>query len=510
MSEFLSVLVELLVHALTSLTERLARYVERKPTGKEDTSPPLQLQDDFTHHDPEDTICEEFENPENSTDPTAWKQHRPSMKTSLKQSAWFAFLVTVVTGGFIGLGTLLFMYYIISVVYIFDWKPMQDPSYPEDLKRRRIVCESYQSFFLYFWQPMMLCMVFKWPILKDVHLLTVALVGAAVDLGYRFFLAVYELYYPPWIPYPLNVVFMTVVLVNSISIGRNIFNTNLFRAILLAFKLCAQFITGAPMLYLCAYVLFPWFAHQEGFLKFTILALAILISIIPKEISRQCVLGLNGVNHPGTSYVLVATAFTSVSIVYRFMQAEFKSLLAFIALSIGHGMIHLIYELITILKERYSEKRHYQRIINSELDYDSPGRSIASNTNTPRSQRLAADLTIHDMMSSSVAIVLSVGIIQIYGFIHQDLSIEKIHEMIGELVTRIVLALFIEFLFNIVSVMILTRRRNVPVLRVWTFKWRSHLLVCVVTVLMIVTYSTDKVLVIIRARYVAEGKLNME
>jgi len=119
-------------------------------------------------------------------------------------------------------------------------------------------------------------------------------------------------------------------------------------------------------------------------------------------------------------------------------------------------------------------------------------------------------MAIHDMMSTVVAIVLSVGIIQIYGFVHQNLSIEKYEAMSVELIARIVSALFIEFLFNILTVMMLTRTRNVPVLRVWNLKWTSHLIVCLITVVMIVTYFTDKVLVIIRARYVAEGKITTE
>ena len=503
MSEFLFVPVELLCHVFNSLTERIAGHFAVRTTETEENTSTPQLRDDFTDNDPEDTISEEFESPQNSAGLTPWKRNMPSMEVSLKKSAWFAFLVTVVAGGFVGLGTLVVMYYIAD--YTCDWTTLKDKSYPVELKRRRIIGESYISFLLYFWQPALLCMVFKWSLLKHVNLLTFTLFGASIDLGYRFYLAVYDRFYSPWIPYPLNVVYMTVVLINSISVARNIFKNNHFCACLLGIKLCAQFIVGAAVLYIFSYCLFPWFAHQEGFVKVSILALAFLVSILPKVIARQCVLKLNGVNHPGTSYVLVSTACTGLSIVYRIMQAEFKSLLAFVALSIGHRLIHLVFELLTILKERYNERISY-----SELDQNKAGRSTANNMKTPRCQRLAADLTIHEMMSDSASIVLSVAIIQIYGFIHQILSIEKYEEVIGELVARVVLALLIEFLFNIVSVMILTRGRNVPVLRVWNVKWKSHLIVCIISVVMLVIYCTDKVLVIIRARYVAKGKISRE
>ena len=506
MSEFLSVPVELLCHVFNSLTERIAGHLVVRSVATEEDTSTSQLRDNFTDNDSEETIFEEFDSPENSTSATAWKRNMPSVKVSLKNSAWFAFLVTVVAGGLVGLGTLVFMYYIISTVYTCEWKTLKDPSYPVELKRRRIIGESYNNFLLYFWQPAMLYMMFKWSVLKDVNVLTFTLIGASIDLGYRFFLAIYELYYPPWIPYPLNFLYITVVLINSILLGRNIFKTNLFCACLLGIKLCAQFIVGSSVLYIFSYGLFPWFARQEGFkfVKVVILALTFSVAILPKLIARQCALRLNDMNHPGTLYVLVSAACTGLSIVYRIMQAEFQSLLAFVALSIGHGLIHLAFELITTFKGRCNNRSMYSEL---EPDQDFSGRSIAKNTTTLRSQRLAADLTIHEMMSDAAALVLSVGIIEIYGFIHQNLSVQKYEEIFEELVARIVLALLIEFLFNIVSVMILTRGRNVPVLRVWNLKWKSHLIVCVISVVMIVTYCTDKLLVIIRARYVAEGKI---
>ena len=500
MSEFISVPVELLISVFHSLTGHFTELFEARPPEKED----------FKQYDPEDTISQEFDYPRNcSGRRDSWKRNRPPMMDSLKKSAWFSAWVTV-SGGVIGICALLLMYYIISVVYTCEWKKLTDSSYPEKLKRRRIIGESYQSFFLYFWQPALLLMVFKWPTLKEVNLMVVTLAGASIDLGYRLFLAVYDLYGPPWIPYPLNFLYITVVLISSFSISRNISKTNPSGARFLTIKLSVQFITGASVLYIVGYALFPWFAHQEGFIKVTILALGFLIGILPKVVSKECALRLNGVNHPGTSYLLVSTASTGCSIVYRFMQAEFKSLEAFIAVSIGNGLIHLFLELIAVLKEHRSEKIHNQKMLYSELDHDSRGRPNVAYMRSPRSQRLAADMAIHDMMSTEAAIVLSVGIIQIYGFVHQNLSIEKYEAMSVEFIARIVSALFIEFLFNILTVMILTRTRNVPVLRVWNLKWTSHLIACLITVVMIVTYFTNKVLVIIRARYVAEGKITTE
>lgn len=507
MSELFSVPAELLCHVFASLADRLAEVFEFKCKQKNDPSTP-DVNDDFVLHDAEDTIFEEFDSPPDSTDPSAWKENLPAFRVSLRRSAWFAFLVTIVVGGLVGLASLLLMYYIISIAYTCEWKPLSDPTYPLNLKRRRIICDSYKSFFLYFWHPALMCMVFKWSFLKDVNLFACALVGASIDLGYRFILAVYDLFHSSWNKYPLNALYLIVILTSSFFIARKICKTNRFRVIVLALKLSSQFIAGSALMYTLWYGLLPWFAHQEGLLKVVALALTFLVCAIEKSAVRQCALRLDGVNHPGTSYVLVSTAYGTVSIVCRLMQAEFKSLLAFIAISIWYGVINLAYGLFDVFRDHCCETM--KKTVYSKLLPDSSELAVSSNTNKPREHRLTADLTIQEMLFSSTAMVLSVGIMSIYGLIHQDLSTDMFHEMIRELVVRIVLGIFIEFLSNIISVMLLTRRRNVPVLRVWDYKWKSHLKVYLVAVIMIVTYTVDKFLIIIRAQYVAWGKLSIE
>lgn len=505
MSEFFSVTLELLCHVYTSLANHITSHFGPR-YAEDDIQEICQERDDFVSHDQKDTIIEEYENPRKFIDPFAWRRHMPTWKVSLKNSTYFVFMVTFVVGGLIGLASLLLTWYIVSIVYACDWKSLDDPTYPLHLKRRRIIGQSYQSFILYFWQPALMCMVFKWQFLKDVNLLTCTLAGASLDLGYRFFLGLFDVYYPPWVPYPLNVVYMVVVIMTSLSISKEIIQTRsrIQATIVLAFKLSSQFITGAIVLYIIWYAFISSFAQKEGLMKLLYLVLLFPIALFPKVISRQCALRLDRVNHPGTSYVLVSTACGSAIILYRLLQAEFKSLLAFTALSIGYGVIHLAYDLIILLREHKKEKRWKTLYLESESN--SPGHSATCHT-SPRAKRLDADLTIQEMIFSCISLVLSVGIIFVYGFTHCSVpSIEQFQQMTHkELAAKILLGLFIEFVFNIVTVILLTRGRNIPVLRVWNCKWKSHLIVCVITVTMIVTYSMDKLLELVRAQYVIKN-----
>lgn len=222
MSEFFSVTLELLCHVYTSLANHITSHFGPRYAAEDDIQETFQERDDFRLHDEKETIIEEYENPRNFIDPSAWRRNIPAWKVSLINSTHFVFLVTFVVGGLIGLASLLLTWYIMSIVYACDWKSLADPTYPLHLKRRRIIDESYQSFILYFWQPALMCMVFKWQFLKDVNLLTCTLAGASLDLGYRFFLGLFDMYYPPWVPYPLNIVYIVVVIMASLSISKKI------------------------------------------------------------------------------------------------------------------------------------------------------------------------------------------------------------------------------------------------------------------------------------------------
>lgn len=61
-------------------------------------------------------------------------------------------------------------------------------------------------------------------------------VGVLMDLGYRFFFVVYDLYYFLWILYFLNFFYMIVVLISNIFISRKIFKINLFGVCYLIIK----------------------------------------------------------------------------------------------------------------------------------------------------------------------------------------------------------------------------------------------------------------------------------
>ena len=133
----------------------------------------------------------------------------------------------------------------------------------------------------------------------------------------------------------------------------------------------------------------------------------------------------------------------------------------------------------------------------------------SENTTTRSSRvkrRLAANMTLQTMLHESAAITLATGYSQLYALVYQPLlSPEKGTAIITQLLTYIFIALFTEFLFHSLSVLLQTRYLNVPVGRVWERKWRLHLWVSVITTLMCIVYFTSAFQPIMKQKFKFDG-----
>jgi len=101
---------------------------------------------------------------------------------------------------------------------------------------------------------LVLITMFDWPLVRKLNLLTLNLLGAFFDTCYRLYLQVYGIYQKPWRSFPLNALFLTITLMNSTLVGREIAkNTEtdrsriLKKTIKVSTILAAQFTFGIPI-----------------------------------------------------------------------------------------------------------------------------------------------------------------------------------------------------------------------------------------------------------------------
>lgn len=127
---------------------------------------------------------------------------------------------------------------------------------------------------------------------------------------------------------------------------------------------------------------------------------------------------------------------------------------------------------------------------------------------SPYAQRLIADMSLQTMLHEAVAIILTTGVIQMYPFVYDtSLTPEQGAEILMRLLVYVFVALFTEFFFHSISVLLQTRYLNVPVVRVWEAKWPLHLWVSASTTLMCLLYLTQYYLPLVRDKYMSEGAL---
>ena len=446
--------------------------------------------EDFTRNDPSDTTFEEFDTPTWLGSSLDWRTDRPSILKSAVNAAWVCLQLVFAGGLFMG-GIAVFQFYIdINTIHYCHWVAQKN------LKRlrvsQRVVGSAFQSFLMEFWQFLTLWIVFGWPMLKKLNLLTITMLVAFGDFSYRLFLHIFDAFKPPWIPYPMNVLFAVLVLYSSYALGREVFSYRKSKALALGFKLCAQFLLTLPVTFFFLDAVFEWFVQERReFHRLLLAAFTPMILLPGKAIARLGASHLQGVNHPGTSFAIVAVAYGACSIVFRTMQAGMESYALFIVLSVGYGVVFAIERLTVQLRDGWWER--FCRI------------TRRPNVHSPRRQRLTADMTLQAVLFESAVVVGATGVRLLYGLVYGT-SANRFLILRVELVRRSLSALVLEWLFGAIVVFVQTRYLNIPVSRVWRRRWKRHLLVALLTIVMIGLYFTEHLLGFIRNEYEADDK----
>ena len=450
--------------------------------------------DNLSRTDPSDTIYEEYTYPGHSSDPLFWKQYRPSRGKSLLQCSYFGLAITLLGGIAIGLPAIALLYLVMNTAEFCEWKNLSDAEVPKIYKHVRIAFYLFHHLLINFTPLLLLMIIFKWSLIKKLHLITITFLAVFIDISFHFLLGVltFQLYTPSLQLYPSNVIFCLLILTISYAIGKKRFPRSKIKALKVAFKLCAQFLLGLPITYLYAYNIFPWFARQQGMKKAVVAGISPLITLPVKIISRLCAIYSKEFNHAGTAFVLTAVAYGAPSIAFRLMQAEMDNYVLFVALSLGDGIAHVL-ERSTVVLRDYIWETFARKCFN--------GQTTNGPYRTPRSQRLLADMTIQGMLFESVALVTAVAIKYLYQIVYEDMSKEEVVQACIDFSKRVFTGLGIILLSNIFVILILTRLINVAILKVWKCRWKVHCLVSTIVTFLILFYFTHFSLILVRANY---------
>ena len=321
------------------ISERFAAGVIQSYQGQVllEDAPLLQRQDpleDFKKFNRNDEIFQEYDPPSGDDSKMGWKRSRPpTWRLSLWKAMKHAFYIQILGG--VALGSLAIVILVIdfnTVDLCYDINSKNWTAIPKRIQAVVVTADTTEAFFVELWPFFVVLTMFGWRLIKELNQLFLNLLGPFLDTCYRLYLQVYGIYDNPWRTVPANVLFLLLLLMNSLIIGRDIAkkseterNKRIKKAIKVAAMLVAQFAFGIPITYGFRYVLIPLYGEVSETCRAIIAGALPLVAAIPKVIVRLAAQRID-FRHPGDSHILLNVLHSTTAIVFRVMQAELTSL----------------------------------------------------------------------------------------------------------------------------------------------------------------------------------------
>ena len=484
------------------ISERFAAGVIQSYQGQVllEDAPLLQRKDpleDFKKFNRNDEIFQEYDPPSGDDSKMGWKRSRPpTWRLSLWKAMEHAFCIQILGG--VALGSLAIVILVLDINTVdlcYDMKSKNWTTIPKRIQAVMVTADTTEAFFVELWTFLVVLTMFGWRLIKELNLLFLNLLGPCFDTCYRLYLQVYGIYDNPWRTVPANVLFLLLLLMNSLIIGRDIAkkseterNKRIKKAIKVAAMLVAQFAFGIPITYGFVYVLIPLYGEVSETYRAIITGALPLVTAIPKVIVRLAAQRID----------FLHVLHSASAIVFRVMQAELTSLRLFILLSFAHGAIDLV-ERLTIVIRDYAWYFIYKK-----LKRDSKETILRANQfRSPRSMRFVADMSIQMILFESTSLIAAVGFIQLYKFMYNrsDTSSASTNMVfITQFFIRVSIAISIDFVFNSFSIWLQMAYLNIAVVRVWRKKWRKHMLVAFILTALTLCYFISDLFAVVEAK----------
>ena len=453
--------------------------------------------EDFRKFNRNDEIFQEYDPPPGDNSKMGWKISRPpTWRVSLWKAMKCAFCMQILGG--VALGSLAISILILNLSTLDLCFNVQKTNWTAVSKRyQRIIVtvEVIETFVIQLWSLLLMLTMFESSLIKKLNLITLNLLGASFDTCFRLYCQMYGVYKKSWVPYPLNCLFVLLLALNSLLIGKEIAkNSEESKRIKKTSKvmgmLVAQFAFGIPITFALVYVLIPLYRKETETNRAIIAGALPLVTAAPKVIVRLAAQRIDFL-HPGDAHVLLNVLFSSSAIVFRVMQADLSEIRLFTLLSFAHGAIDLLERLTVVIRD-YVWYFIYKKFKRDERETILKANQFRS----PRSMRFVADMSIQMILGESTSMIAAVGFFQIYKFIYNGQKAS----VITEFFTRVSIAISIDFAFNSLSFWLQMSYMNVAIDRVWKNRWRKHLVFAFIVTALTMLYYPDRLLPIVSAK----------
>ncbi len=246
--------------------------------------------------------------------------------------------------------------------------------------------------------------------------------------------------------FPLYIFIFTYICLQCYFATKHVFIRSRTSLTTMIFKMAMPTFCSIITAFAIRYFIYTAYIKQDKEGKLLIALFSPLIGVADKAISRICVQRLWNITHPGYSFVLLATLYFSLAVMFRVLQADLDSLESIALLGILHGFAEVIERSNLVVIDHIC----HQICRRASTPWGS--------FRTPRRERLTADIAIMSMLFESTTVVSFNGFLYLYQWIF--LENNSFLKLLQSFAIHTSVPLVIEWFFTSVSLAIETRYQN--------------------------------------------------
>ena len=421
----------------------------------------------------------------------AWKRLRPSISRTVLNSLCYGFLISVLSATIFGMVSFTVYYFCYQTLLNCEYNSKE--SIPIKLQWFITISKVLSVSCLYFWFLINMRFYFRPFQLSGVRKTTfiLSLLFYLVDSVYRIGIQAYGIFYAKLTvlqSLPPTAIFYLSSCANIYVIKKHFCFGPLIQHLKFIVLFVVPYVLTLGIADLTTYSIYPAYNKQNASGKFLIAMFAPLVVVVMKATGRICIQRLwCRVSHPGTSFVLLGPLYCGSAIMLRLLQVDLHSLESVALIGVIHGIAEVFDRSIVAFIDH---------IIHQVLE---KRRIPWGGFRTPRGERLAADLTIMSMLSESSAVIA----VNIYLHLHQYFYTydNSPLQLLQSFAITTSVPLGIEWFFTSVSIAIETRYKNLPLVAVWRERWKRHLAVLIINLVMMCIWTSSTLLKAVEGRF---------
>ena len=408
------------------------------------------------------------------------KEHRVfgNFSKSLMKFINISLQLSVICGILNGLVTTLLWWIELNVTHycIGSWK-----SIPGRIHRVHLVVDSFEAIIILVWPFLTIAPICSWSMIKESNVLFWCTIAGLVDVIDRLCLYIFGYYGEDWKSYVGNVLFLGIsfiVFYKFVAHRQQLSNENRNR-IGITLRLLLQIVIGLLISLPYNYLFLKFYEASSPLIRIVLSCSLIAIFYVPKLIISFVITNINGIFEPDEGIVFAAGFLILTTMVTRLTQAGIESLPYFTLISLVHGVCNVVEKVVLPAR---------RKIINLICRRK---RHVMDETWIYTQQYIAHQALISIITETSSVIMSNAAAYLIVYYYKKEESTGKRYSgffLCKEMVLRSVIAMSIEWIFNIGALYILNTRCNIPVLHLWKCQWKSIMIIHVIQVIVVVVY----------------------